>query len=311
MTGPAIERPRPSDAVLLSVAVGAISFSGPLIAVATAPALALALWRCAIGSAATAAVVASRAGLRAELARLDGRAWRQAVLAGLLLGAHFALWMPSVRLTSVAAATALIATQPVWAVLLARASGVPISGRVWLGIGISLIGVLLLVRVDLAVSWRAVLGDAMALASAILAAAYVTAGGRVRQQVSAPVYTTIAYAAAVLPSLLVALVIGDALVGFSLREWGLILALTVTAQLLGHTLINVSLRRVSPTVTSLAILFELPGSVILAALLIGQVPPLIVLPVLVLLLLGLALVIAGAHSPSGDLAARVREDPPV
>lgn len=311
MTGPALHRPRLADALLLTVAVGAISASGPLIALATAPALALAFWRCALGSAATAAVVLCRPRLRTEMRSLDRRGWRQAVAAGLLLGAHFALWMPSVRLTSVAAATALIATQPVWAVLIARWRGEAVSARVWLGVGLALAGVLLLVRVDLAMSWRAVLGDVMALASAVLAAAYVTAGGEVRQRVSAPSYTLIAYGTAAIPPLLIALLLREQVSGFGLREWVLILTLTITAQLLGHTLINITLRRVSPTVTSLAILFELPGAVIIAALLIGQVPPLVVLPVLVILFTGLALVITAAPTGVRGVADEVREDPPV
>ena len=95
----------------------------------------------------------------------------------------------------------------------------------------------------------------------------------------------------------IALVAGASLSGYAARDWWLIIALTVLAQLLGHTLINRVLGSVSATVTSLAILFELPGAVIIAAAWLGLVPPLAVLPALGLILLGLIVVIRAADLP--------------
>ena len=54
---------------------------------------------------------------------------------GLLLGAHFAAWVPSLRLTTVASSTALVATQPVWAALIAARRGVLIPRPAWSGSG--------------------------------------------------------------------------------------------------------------------------------------------------------------------------------
>jgi drug/metabolite transporter (DMT)-like permease len=65
-------------------------------------------------------------------------------LAGDLLALHFATWVPSLRYTSVASATAIVATQPVWVALIARAQGHHIPGRAWLGIGVSLFAVVVL-----------------------------------------------------------------------------------------------------------------------------------------------------------------------
>jgi drug/metabolite transporter (DMT)-like permease len=65
---------------------------------------------------------------------------------------------------------------------------------------------------------------------------------------------------------------------------------------------NRVLRTTSPTVVSIAILFEVPGAAILAALWLGQTPPVAAVPALALLLAGIALVI-GAREPSGPEAA--------
>ena len=57
--------------------------------------------------------------------------------------------------------------------------------------------------------------------------------------------------------------------------------------------------------TSLAILFEMPGATLIAAVWLGQVPPLAIVPALVLLFVGLVLVIR-----SGDRRV-LSESPPV
>jgi len=293
MSNSAIIRPQPSVVVLLSIALIGISASGPLIALTTAPALAIAFWRCFLGTAFT--VPFALKGLVAEVGRVTPRVRWLALGAGVLLGLHFATWIPSLRFTSVASSIALIATQPVWAALIARFRGAYVPRRTWLGIGIALIGVVVLTGVDFSLDPRALIGDALALAGAIFAAAYVTAGQEVRASVSTRTYTVLAYGSAALTLLVVVGLTRTPLSGWSLRDWGLILLLTLVAQILGHTLINVALKRTSATVTSFAILFELPGSIIFAAILLGQVPAWSLVPALVLLFIGLLVVISGSR----------------
>jgi drug/metabolite transporter (DMT)-like permease len=69
--------------------------------------------------------------------------------------------------------------------------------------------------------------------------------------------------------------------------------LTVSAQLLGHSVFNHLLATTSPTVVSLALLLEVPGASLLAALFIGQVPPLAAGLGLAVIVTGMALVIRG------------------
>ena len=282
------------------MAVFFISTSAPLIAATAAPALGIAFWRTALGAGATAPWALLRH--RGELFALDRRQLLLSGAAGALLAAHFATWIPSLRFTSVASSTALVATQPVWAALLARARGVQFPRQVWLGIVIALIGILLLTGVDLSLDPRSIIGDGLALVGAMLAAAYVTVGERVRQTVSTANYTLLAYAASALCLLALALVLGVDLGGYSLRDWGLILALTVLAQLLGHSLISATLRTTSATITSMGILFEMPLATIMAAVFLGQWPPLVVLPALALLLAGTAVVVRSGAAEVTTLA---------
>src|SRR5687768_17334205 len=104
------ERRRGRDLALLAVAVAAVSTSAPLIREAAAPSLAVAFWRNAFATAATAPFARPGAVTTADR--------RQVALAGGLLAAHFATWISSLSFTSVASSVALVATQPVWAALL-------------------------------------------------------------------------------------------------------------------------------------------------------------------------------------------------
>src|SRR3954447_2707490 len=291
--GPAVlAAPPPADLLLLTIAIAAVSTSAPLIAATAAPTLAIALWRNAMASGVLVPWAMLRH--RDELRGLDARERRLAVAAGVFLAAHFATWVPSVRFTSVASATALVATQPIWAALIARRAGHHIPRRAWIGIALAVTGAALVTGVDVTVSGRALVGDVLATVGGLFAAAYVTIGGEVRRNVSTTTYTTVCYLTAAL-ALLVVCVIGQvSLAGYSADAWLKIAAITVGAQFLGHSLANRVLRTTSPIIVSLSILFEVPGASLIALVWLGQHPPVAAVPGLVLLLVGVATVITGS-----------------
>ena len=277
----------------MAVAVLAVATSGPLIAAAVVPALAIAFWRNAMASAVILPAVLLRR--RSELAGLDRRERRLALLAGLLLALHFATWVPAVTITSVASATALVGTQPVWSALIARYRGEQVTRAVWFGIGLSLSGAALLTGADFQISGMALVGDLLALVGGMFAAAYMAAGSEVRRSVSTTTYTAICYSTTSVLLLVVCLAAGQDLWGYDGIDWWKLVALTAGAQLLGHSLFNVVLKRVSPTVVSLSILLEIPGAAVIAAIFLeGQEVPLLAAPAALLLLAGLAIVIRSA-----------------
>ena len=281
--------PSHTDLGLIALAVAAVATSGPLIAATAAPALAIAFWRNILAAVVLGPVVLSRR--RDALRAMVGREWSLIVLAGALLAVHFATWVTSLRYTSVATSTALVATQPVWAGLLARARGAAIGRRAWIGIVLAVLAAALLTGLDVRLSAQAVVGDLLALVGAIFAAGYVTAGAQVRRSVDTTTYATLCYSTTA-ALLLVACAIGNQpLGGYSGADWLRILGLTAGAQLLGHTVFNRVLKTTSPTVVSLAILFEVPGAAFLAAIFLHQSVHLVDLPAAVLLLVGIAIVI--------------------
>lgn len=302
-----LSRPPAPDVVRLGVAVLFISLSGPMIAVTAAPVLAIAFWRCLIGSGLTGVWVIARRW--SSLGVLTRRELRLTVIAGVFLGLHFATWIPSLTLTTIAASTALVATQPIWAALIARATGVRITSRVWIGIAIAFSGVIVLTGVDLSVDPAHLWGDALALVGAVFSAAYVSVAERVRKTVDTSTMTFVLYAVSAVTILPLVFIFGQQLVGFDAQAWALILAVTLGAQLLGHSMMTRVLSSTSATVVSLAILFEMPGATLVAAIWLGQVPPLALLPAAALILAGLVIVIKAADR--GPAAATVTETSPM
>jgi len=277
------------DSALLMVAVTGVSFSGPLMAATAAPALAIALWRNVLGGLATLPVALARRGR--ESSALGWRALAVASLAGVALSAHFATWVPSVTMTSVASATALVATQAIFTALIAAQRGRRLPPTAWVGIVISTLGVLLVTGADIGLSGRALVGDLLAVLGGLFAAIYVTIGSSARQQMSASVYTAICYAVCAIVLVVVCLVGRVQLTGFPANAWVKIAIVTVCAQLLGHSLINVALRSTSATVVSLAILLETPGAAVIALVWLHQRPPYLAIPGIVVLVAGLVVVV--------------------
>lgn len=291
-------RPSPSsrlrvhavDVALMAVGVLGVSLSGPLIAaMASVPALAIAFWRMAIATVMTGPVAAPHG---QAVRGISGRDVRLIAVAAVALAAHFGLWVTSLKLTSVASATALVCLQAGWVVLFSWMGGARPDRRTGAGLLICLAGVLVVTGVDFSVSREALLGDLLALLGGAGSAVYMIVGGRVRQRMNTAVYTMLCYGMCSSMLLVVCLVGAVPLVGFAADDWGQLVVLAVASQILGHSVFNHLLATVSPTVVSLVILLEVPGAALLAGLFLGQAPPAGVYVGLVVLLCGLAVVTA-------------------
>lgn len=275
-----------------------MSTSAPLIRVAAAPTLAIAFWRNAFALPVLGSWVAARPAERLIWRSRTAEERRLTRIAGLFLAAHFATWVPSLSYTSVSSSVALVATQPVWAALIARRRGVAISRSTWIGMGLALAGTLLLTGVDLSISGRALFGDMLALAGGVLAAAYVTVGADVRKTVSTASYALGCYAVAGAALLVVCIVSRQHLTGYDADTWLAIAGLVLGAQLLGHTLVNRVLATITPTAVSVAILFEILGATLIARIAFGETPPAAAWPAALLIAAGVVCVIRADEDAS-------------
>lgn len=285
--------PARPDLIRLGIGTIGIGTSGPLIAMSAMPIATLIFWRNLGGSLLTLPF-ALRHG-----ANRNGVKW--AAIAGFILAMHFIGFFLAMRWTTVAAGTALVALQPIFAALFVTISGGHIPSKAWLGMIVSFAGVLLISGVDLQISLRSFLGDVAALISAALAALYVMAGSRAQRTIETSTYTTICYFVCAITALPLALLSGHSLFNFPAREWWILLGLILGAQILGHTMFNATLKRVSPAIVSLIIFFEVPISSVLAIWWMGQKPPLGILPGIALILTGCVLVVTRTRTAQVEI----------
>lgn len=278
--------------LLVIIGVLGVSASGPLIAAFPAvPVLAMALWR---NVGATAVLVVPTLVKDPKTFRNMGiREWKFCTIAGVALALHFVCFMYAVRMTSVAAATALVCIQGVWIVLFQRIRGMRYGAKVFMGIALSIAGVIVITGFDLGQGRDAIIGDLLAIAGGMLAGVYTLAGSVARRTMNTGTYASVCYAITSAVLLLICLMVGEQIWGFDAWGWFGILALTICAQILGHTAFNHLLTVLGPLTVSTLILLEIPGAAFIAALMIGQIAPAGTVLGLLIILGGLILVIRG------------------
>jgi drug/metabolite transporter (DMT)-like permease len=212
-------------------------------------------------------------------------------LSGFVLALHFIGFFIAMRWTTVAAGTALVALQPIFAALFLRMLGGNIPSRAWLGMGVSFLGVLMISGVDLSISWLAFKGDVAAIISAALAAIYMLLGSKAQKEIGTHSYTSICYFVCAITALPMALVMGVEIIHFEKNEWLILLGLIAGAQILGHSMFNAALKRVSPAIVSLIVFFEVPVAALLAIWWLDQRPPIALIPGIIVILTGCILVV--------------------
>jgi drug/metabolite transporter (DMT)-like permease len=301
---------------LAAIGVLGVASSGPLIAATlgatTVSALAIAFWRNAIG----AAVMASPTLIREpqQYGRISRREFRWCLLAAVALALHFACFITSLQLTSVAAATALVCLQSAWIAVFQLFRGTRHPWQVLAGLGVAFGGVVAITGFDMGSSPDALLGDLLAVAGGALAGLYTLAGGKARQSMTTGTYTTLCYGMCAAFVAVLAFLGGQPLVGFEAAGWLGILAITVCAQLVGHTAFNHLLATMSPLLVSMIILLEIPGAALLAAVFLDEILPAGTYAGLGLILAGLAVVVLGQRQGRAGrrerTAAHGREEPP-
>src|SRR5437870_4777156 len=214
--------------LVLVVAVLATTYAGPIVRLATAPAVAIAFWRLTLVLPVTGALAVWEWSTehRAVPSGAPGRtaAPRSVLplmtLSGVLLALHFWSWIASLRFTTVASSVVLVSLKPVfaWGIAAAWLLEHPTRAEAW-GIALAVVGASRIGLGEARLSSGALGGDILALPGALTGAGYYVIGRRVRQTVGIWRYATAVYAVAAAALALLALARGMPLVGFAGRDW--------------------------------------------------------------------------------------------
>ncbi len=258
----------------LAVAVVAVSTSAILVRWSTAPSLVKAFYRVAFT---VALILPFARGYGDDLRALSRRDLASALFAGVALAAHFAVWFESLEWTTVAASVTLVQTQPMfvaagaWLVLDERLTGRMVGGMTVAVAGVAVMSLGGLLGAGLAGD-APLYGNALAVVGAVMAAGYVLAGRAIRQRVALVPYVLVVYSACAVVLLALVAANGHAFTGYPASEWLLFLGMAVGPGLVGHTVINWSLKYLESSVVSVSLLGEPLGSTLLALAAFHEVP---------------------------------------
>ena len=264
----AVSRPR----VLAGLGAGVVvlSFASVIIRVTPAPSIVIAAGRLAVATLVLTPFFWAR--FRARRAELAEVAIWPLLVSGVLLAAHFALWIESLSRTSVASSVVLVAMNPIFAAALSPfVLHEKVSWRIALAVVLGIMGAIVIAGPQLGAS-AVTSGNLLALGGAACAAGYLMAGRRVRPRLSLVSYIYIAYGIAAVLLLAVVFVTGQSFAGHKWRAYLFIGLLGLGPQLIGHTSFNWALRYVPAPTVAMAVLGEPIGTTILAWLLLRQAP---------------------------------------
>lgn len=272
----AAEHTRPKS-VYPIVAVGLItfSFSPILVRFATdAPPIAVAALRTVF-----AVLVLAPFALR-ERRRRPTRLTRKekvlVLLSGVFLAGHFITWIESLYLTTVASASILVASSPIVLAALGFAFlGERLSPAVIVAILAAVAGAVVMSVGDAGSGASApnpVLGNVLAASATLLFSFYFLIGRVVRQRVDWLAYVFPVYTVIAVTTVLVCLLRGVSLIGYTPVVYGLCLAMAIGPQVIGHGAFSFAVRYFSATLLGLLGLTEPLGATVYAYFLFGEVP---------------------------------------
>ena len=268
---------------ILAVGVVSVSVSAILIRYAReAEPLAISMWRCTAG--ALALLPFARFGATSTLDL------KMPVIAGIFLAVHFATWITSLELTSVAASVLLVSTTPIF---VAGAAALffkeRLSGAGWLGVALSFAGAGI-IAAGQGGGESSMGGNLLALAGGATAGGYLLAGRVSRRDLGINEFAVLTYGTAAI-CLLPACLLGQVpLWGYDGQTWLAIAGMVIGPQLLGHTLINLVLDDLDTTTVSMTIMVEPIIATILAFSLFQETPSGLIYPGGVAILIGIYLV---------------------
>lgn len=199
---------------------------------------------------------------KSELLSLTVRERWKLIGGGVLMGAHFILFITAFRLTSFESTVILLASQPLLASVMGRFMlGERISRASAIAMVIAIFGLLAFIWRDLVrdedlLSNQHLLGDLLVLLCGVAVVLTIIWGRRLRQKLGFGLYTTSLFGIGGLACLAYALVIGEAVLPATPEAWGWMAMLVLVPTILGHGMFNYLVKHVPVFMVNLVILAE-------------------------------------------------------
>ncbi len=255
--------------ILLFIALLSVSTS-PIIAKSLigVPAISISFWRMFVGSF----LLWVYSSYNNQGRMKDKSNYYRTIIAGLLLGIHFALFFGSIKLTLISNATFLGTLAPLFTLLLELiVLKRKFRYQITLGLLFSFIGAIIIFGNNFDLSQKYTFGNFLAIMCSLCLALSFMIAEKVRQTENTVVYTRMLYLSASFTLLLIAFFTNTSLFGFSNYEYFGLIFLGIVPTIIGHNAIYYSVKYVSPTVVSAFPLGEPVIATILASIIFGEI----------------------------------------
>jgi drug/metabolite transporter (DMT)-like permease len=227
---------------------------------------------------------------------------RRAVLPGLFLAGHLSVWIFGARLTQAAHASLIVNMMPIvmpfllYFVVREKVTRLELAGSAFALAGVALLG-----SADFRVSGECLFGDAMCFVSMTMLAVYMVLARRNRDFPTLWLYVPplylVAGTACIAVGLPLAITTGAPLRLESPLEILLILGLGLIPTVIGHTIINYSMKHFRGQMVSIAALGEFIFAGVMAYFVYGEVPVKAFYAAAVLVVAGAALALRDTPAP--------------
>jgi drug/metabolite transporter (DMT)-like permease len=183
-----------------------------------------------------------------------------------------------------------------WAILRQRP-----RASFWMGLALALAGCVLIMNADLRAGGPAghLTGDVLAVVASVFFAAYLMTTARIRASMDTLTFSTLAIAGSIVSLLVACVVMGVPLAGYPPRTWLALAGLGLVSQLMAYFALVYALGHLPATVTSVGLLAQVPGTALLAMILLGE-------PLGALQILGGAIVLCGIYVVNRGERATIR-----
>jgi drug/metabolite transporter (DMT)-like permease len=254
--------------LILVIAVFSVSVSAILIRFSISPPLIVALYRQLF-----CAILFLPFAQRISWPSMEKREILLLILSGFFLALHFGSWITSLLYTSVARATLLVDLQPIWAAILGTVFlKERLSGKEIFAILLVTAGGILSVSKELFQGSPSLVGDAFALFGGMTGAAYFLIGRAIRTKISWTHYMFVVYGISAAWLLIINLLLVHKFPVPQQHDLLWIFLMALVPGILGHRLLNLSLRYLKTYVVNTALLGEPVLATIFAFLFFHEIP---------------------------------------
>jgi len=254
--------------ILLFIALMSVSTS-PIVAeyLKNVPAISISFWRMFIA----AMILWIYSILKKQGKIKSNRNLRKIILAGILLGIHFALFFQAIKMTKIANATFLGTLAPIFTlflevVFLKR----KFNKYILFGLLLSFIGAIIILSHNFDLSQQYTIGNFLAVICSLCLGISFIIAEKVRQYENTIIYTRTLYLTASITLFIISIITNSDLIGFTNNDYMGLVFLGIVPTIIGHNVIYYSVKYVSPTIVSAFPLGEPVIATILAFFIFGQ-----------------------------------------